>query len=117
MLSFSLEAAQGELGLLIRRGKGVLLMPRNTVPQVEVVLRTEADWLREVYDTLTLVFHKNTQADTLLETGPRHPRGALCIEIGAHFEQRMTNRLSLLDKFLDRIDADFDQGPSALRFP
>ena len=109
MLSFSVEAAQGELGLLIRKGKSVLLMPRHTVPQVEVVLRAEAEWLREVYDTLTLVFHKNAQADTLLETGPRHSRGALCTEIGAYFEQRMTNRLSLLDPFLNGIRTEISR--------
>ena len=115
MLSFSVEAAQGELGLLIKRGRGVLLMPRHDVPQVEIALRAEAEWLREVYDTLTLVFHKNTRADAVLEIGPRHPRGALSAEIGAAFEQRMRNRLSILDQLRDEIGTNMNRESQILR--
>ena len=103
MLSFSVEAAQDELGLLINKGKTILRKPRQTIPQVEIILRTEADWLRESYDTLTLVFQKNAQADALLEMGPRHRRGALSAEIGTYFEERMNNRLGLLDHLRTRI--------------
>jgi len=103
MLSFSVEAAQDELGLLIKKGKTILHLPRQTTPQVEIVLRTEADWLRESYDTLTLVFQKNAQSDALLEMGPRHRRGALSAEIGTYFEERMHNRLGLLDHLRTRI--------------
>jgi len=103
MLSFSVEAAQDELGLLIKKGKTILRMSRQTAPQVEVVLRTEADWLRESYDALRLVFQKNAQADALLEMGPRHRRGALSAEIGTYFEERMNNRLGLLDHLRARI--------------
>src|SRR5712692_9927892 len=77
--------------------------PPITTPQVEIVLRTEADWLRESYDTLTLVFQKNAQSDALLEMGPRHRRGALSAEIGTYFEERMNNRLGLLDHLRTRI--------------
>ena len=103
MLSFSVEAAQDELGLLINKGKTILRKPRQTIPQVEIVLRTEADWLRESYDTLTLVFQKNAQANALLEMGPRHRRGALSAEVGTYFEERMNNRLGLLDHLRTRI--------------
>jgi len=104
MLSFSAEAAQDELGLLIKKGKTILRMHHHTSPQVEIVLRTEADWLRESYDTLTLVFQKNSQADALLEMGPRHKHGALSEEIGTYFEERMNNRLGLLDQFRNKLD-------------
>ena len=104
MLSFTVEAAQDELGLLIKKGKTILHLPRQTTPQIEIVLRTEADWLRESYDTLALVFQKNAQGDALLEMGPRHRHGALSAEIGAYFEERMNNRLSLLDHFRSRLD-------------
>ncbi len=103
MLSFSIEAAQDELGLLIKKGKTILHLPRQTTPQVEIILRTEADWLRESYDTLALVFQKNTQGDALLEMGPRHRRGALSAEIGTYFEERMNNRIGLLDHFRTRV--------------
>jgi hypothetical protein len=103
MLSFSVEAAQDELGLLIKKGRTILHLPRQTMPQVEIVLRTEADWLRESYDTLALVFQKNSQGDALLEMGPRHRRGALSTEIGTYFEERMNNRLGLLDHLRTRI--------------
>jgi len=103
MLSFSIEAAQDELGLLIKKGKTILRMSRQTTPQVEIVLRTEADWLRESYDALRLVFQKNAQADALLEMGPRHRRGALSADIGTYFEERMNNRLGLLDHLRARI--------------
>jgi|SRR5215467_8335272 len=98
MLSFSAEAAEAELGLLIKKGHGLLSKRRLTVSEVDVILRAEADWLRETYDTLTLVFQKNTQANTLLEMGPRHLRGSLSSDIGSQFEQRMKNRLSLLER-------------------
>src|SRR2546426_561839 len=62
MLSFSVEAAQDELGLLIKKGQSILHMHRQSVPQVEIVLRAEANWLRESYDTLALVFQKKSQA-------------------------------------------------------
>ncbi len=103
MLSFSVEAAQGELGLLIKKGKTILRLPRQNTPQVEIVLRTEADWLRESYDALALVFQKNAHGDALLEMGPRHRRGALSAEIGTYFEERMNNRLGLLDHIRTRI--------------
>ena len=103
MLSFSVEAAQDELGLLIKKGKTILRLPRQTTPQVEIILRTEADWLRESYDTLALVFQKNAQGDALLEMGPRHRHGALSAEIGTYFEERMNNRLGLLDHLRTRI--------------
>ncbi len=106
MLSFSVEAAQDELGLLIKKGQSILHMHRQSVPQVEIVLRAEANWLRESYDTLALVFQKKSQADALLEMGPRHIRGALSAEIGVYFEERMKNRLGLLDQFRSRIDAN-----------
>ena len=73
-------------------------MPRGNVPQVELVMRSESEWLREVYDALILVFHKTKQSDLLFETGPHHPRGAISVEIGEHFEKRMRNRLSMLDR-------------------
>src|SRR6058998_4408043 len=103
MLSFSVEAAQDELGLLIKKGQSILHMHRQSVPQVEIVLRAEANWLRESYDTLALVFQKKSQADALLEMGPRHIRGALSAEIGTYFEERMNNRLGLLDHLRTRI--------------
>ncbi len=81
------------------------------MPQVETSLRAEADWLRETYDTLTLVFHKKSQADALLEMGPRHIRGALSAEIGMYFEERMRNRLGLLDQFRSRIDVNTVREP------
>ncbi len=115
MLSFTVEAAQGELGLIIKRGRSVLLMPRHDVPQVEIVLRAEADWLREVYYTLTVVFHKNTLADSPLEIGPRHSRGALSAEIGAAFEHRMRNRLNMLDQLRNEIGTNMDHGTQTLR--
>jgi|SRR5215467_7989615 len=98
MLSFSAEAAEAELGLLIKKGQTLLSKRRLTVSEVDIVLRSEADWLRETYDTLTLVFQRNTQADTLLEMGPRHLRGALSKDIGLQFEQRMKNRIDLLER-------------------
>ncbi len=110
MLSFSLEAAQDELGLLIKKGNGMLQLRRHSVQEVELVLRSEAEWLRQVYDTLNLVFRKNTHADTLLEMGPRHPRGALSIEIGNHFDQRMRNRLNMLEQLRSALTEDLASG-------
>ncbi len=103
MLSFSVQAAQDEIDLQIKRGKSILLMPRYMVPQVETVLRSESDWLREVYDTLILVFSRATEADRLVGTGLGHPHGATLVEVVDYFEERMKNRLSLLHQLRDTI--------------
>ena len=107
MLSFSVEAAQDELRLLIKKGNGLLRLPRHSLEEVEIALRSESEWVREVYDTLYLVFHKNTHADTLLEMGPRHLRGALSGEIGDHFGRRMKNRLDVLERLRGDLEAGF----------
>ncbi len=96
MLSFSVQAGKDEINLLIKRGKSILLMPHYMVPQVEIVLRSESEWVREVYDVLIMVFHGVTEADKLAGMGPGHPRGATLAEVGDYFEERMRNRLSLL---------------------
>ena len=103
MLSFSVQAAQDEIDLLIKRGKSILLTPRYMVPQVETVLRSESDWLREVYDTLILVFQRATEADRLVGTGLGHPNGATLAQVADYFEERMKNRLSLLQQLRENL--------------
>ncbi len=103
MLSFSVQAAQDEINLLIKRRKSILLMPRYMVPQVEIVLRSESEWVREVYDTLILVFHGATEADRVVGMGPGHPHGATIAEAGDYLEERMKNRLSFLNQLRDTL--------------
>ncbi len=103
MLSFTVQAAQDEIDLLIRRGKSILLMPRYMVPQVETVLRSESDWLREVYDTLILIFRGKTEADRLVGRGPGQPHGATLAEVVDSLEERMRNRLSLLQQLRNTL--------------
>ncbi len=88
---------------MIKRGKSILLTPRYMVPQVETVLRSESEWVREVYDTLILVFHRTTEADRLAGTGRGHPHGATLAEVADYFEARMKNRLSLLQQLRDTL--------------